>query len=252
MAMEVSGRRFRAQPGDYYIIPPGMRHFGLDETPFDAAFFHFVVAIDEPPPNKGTHTELSWHGALPHEVDYEALFRFLEHHFRRGSFTSEQLGPQLLSIMGQIAAGEANRPHPAGTSSHGLAGDILDLLRTSFREPLTNRDLAARLGYSYPHLERVFRENFRSSIHQELVKIRIDFAAHGLETGKSIKEVASEVGFNDYYYFLKSFKRLRGESPAAYRTNFQTRIAASGTRAADVLRQSRRARVALPHRSERE
>ena len=68
------------------------------------------------------------------------------------------------------------------------------------------------------------------------MKIRIDAAAHGLQMGKAIKEVASEVGFNDYYYFLKTFKRLRQITPAGFRKSFETRIAESGTVAADRLR----------------
>jgi AraC-like DNA-binding protein len=240
MPLDIDGARFRGQVGDYYIIPKGLRHFGLDQTPFDAAFFHFVLPSDGAPEARANRTELAMHGELPRELEYEKLYQFLERHYRRGTLSTEQLGVQLLAVMEQISAIQRHDKGITGASSHGLAGSILDLLRASFREHLTNKEISQRLGYSYPHLERVFRANFGSSIHQELLKIRIDAAAHGLQMGKPIKEVASEVGFNDYYYFLKTFKRLREMTPAGFRKSFQTRIAESGTVAAERLREAQR------------
>ena len=35
-------------------------------------------------------------------------------------------------------------------------------------------------------------------------------------TGLSIAEVCDRVGFNDYFHFLKTFKRLTGTSPGKY------------------------------------
>ena len=37
-----------------------------------------------------------------------------------------------------------------------------------------------------------------------------------------------DVGFSDYYYFLKTFKRLRGLTPASFRRSFQALVADSG------------------------
>lgn len=239
MPLEIEGIRFRCDVGDYYVIPKGTRHFGLDQTPFDAAFFHFVLPSGGAQESRTNKTELAMHGELPRDLDYEKLYRFLERHYRRGTLSAEQLGVQLLAVMEQISAIQRHGSHVAGASSHGLAGGIVDLLRNSFREQLTNGEIAQRMGYSYPHLERVFRANFGSSIHQELLKIRIDAAAHGLQMGKSIKEVAKEIGFNDYYYFLKTFKKLRGMTPASFRKSFETRIAESGVRAAEQLRRTR-------------
>lgn len=42
--------------------------------------------------------------------------------------------------------------------------------------------------------------------------------------GKSVKDIAREVGFGDYYYyyFLKAFKRVKGVSPGAFQDSFRT------------------------------
>jgi AraC-like DNA-binding protein/mannose-6-phosphate isomerase-like protein (cupin superfamily) len=240
MPMDIGGFRFTASPGDYYVIPEGVRHYGLDEGPFDAAFFHFVLPTEGTAPARVRPVELSVFGQLPQELEYEKLYRFLERHYRRGLFTSDQLGTQLLAILEQIAATQLHRSHVGAAASHELAALVMDTLRSSFGESLTGNELSKRFGYSYPHLERAFRASFGSSIHQELTRIRIDAASHSLQMGKSIKEVAKDVGFSDYYYFLKTFKKLRGITPASFRQSFQTLIADSGVIAAQRMREEKR------------
>lgn len=66
--------------------------------------------------------------------------------------------------------------------------------------------------------------------------LRIDAAAHGLQMGKSIKEVAGECGFGDYYYyFLKTFKRLRNMTPGTFQKTFDMTVQESGIRAVERL-----------------
>ena len=239
MPLDIGGSRFPAAPGDYYVIPEGVRHFGLDETAFDAAFFHFVLPSHAGSQGKLRQVELAMFGQLPQELEYEKLYRFLERHYRRELLSPEQLGTQLLAIFDQISATQRHRKHMGAALSHELAGLVMDVLRSSFSDNLTSAELSKRLGYSYPHLERAFRSNFGTSIHQELLSIRMDAAAHSLQMGKSIKEVAKEVGFDDYYYFLKTFKRLKGMTPASFQHSFHALIADSGVRAAQRMREAK-------------
>jgi AraC-like DNA-binding protein len=184
--------------------------------------------------------ELEMHGKLPGEINYLDLYRFIERQYRRGTVTAEGLGVQLYAIMEQIAATQHHRRVAANASSHYDAAAILDLLQSHYREDLTAREISRRLGYSYTHLERMFTKEFGMSIHQRLLRIRIDAAAHGLQMGKSIKEVAANAGFHDYYYyyFLKAFKRVRGTTPGTFQRTFHNTLEESGTRAADRLKAS--------------
>ena len=42
-------------------------------------------------------------------------------------------------------------------------------------------------------------------------------AARMLVSGKSISQTAIDCGFDDYFYFLNSFKKVYGVSPSAYK-----------------------------------
>lgn len=56
-----------------------------------------------------------------------------------------------------------------------------------------------------------------TSILEHIVCCRINEATHLLETGKTIEEIAVEVGFNDPKYFSKVFKKSTGLSPSGYK-----------------------------------
>ena len=214
-------------PGDYYILPAHVMHFGLDESLFDVAFFHFVLS-GIAPSQSWPAIEIEICGKLPNVIDYLGLYRFVENHFRRHRIASDQIGLQLSAIMQQISLTQRHRGRMATAKSQHLGGAVLDLLQSHYSENLSADEVSHRLGYSYSHLERAFRKEFGASIHQQLLRVRIDAATHGLQMGKAIKEVAIESGFRDYYYFLKAFKRLRGVTPHTFQETFHNAVVESG------------------------
>ena len=116
----------------------------------------------------------------------------------------------------------------------------MDILRSSFGDNLTSANCQNGSAIATRTLSVPFAPILATSIHQELLSIRMDAAAHSLQMGKSIKEVAKEVGFDDYYYFLKTFKRLKGMTPASFQHSFHALIADSGVRAAQRMREAKR------------
>jgi AraC-like DNA-binding protein len=224
--VQVGSSQLLLQPGEYYILPAHALHFGLDEASFDVAFFHFTLpAIG--PALLGPTIGIDICGKLPKSIDYLAWFRFIEKHFRRHRTAPDEIGLQLSAVMQQIALTQGHRSDTATAKSQHLGGAVLDLLQFHYPEDLSADEVSHRLGYSYSHLERAFRREYGISIHQQLLRVRVDAAAHGLQMGKSIKEVAAESGFRDYYYFLKTFKRLRGVTPRTLQETTYSRTTAT-------------------------
>ncbi|HEX3752630.1 MAG TPA: AraC family transcriptional regulator [Streptosporangiaceae bacterium] len=231
--VEVGEERLSAGVGHYYLLPQLVPHGGFDTATFDAVFYHFVLAGDvrppdapaEPPPGDRPvpAIELPLAGPTPPLVDYAALFRILEGQYRTGLLDGDELGLQLLAIAGQFAAAHRRQVSAPADPAHSLARTVLELLHTDYPHELRGPAIAARLGYSYAYLEKVFRATYDRSIHQELLRTRIQAASHGLQMGKPIKDVAREAGFGDYYYFLKAFKRATGVSPGAFQASFRAR-----------------------------
>lgn len=76
--------------------------------------------------------------------------------------------------------------------------------------------LSRRHGYSYSHFRRLFREHTGSSPRAYQLQCQMKTAADMLAKGGSIKEVASEMGYGNLYYFSRLFKSRLGLSPRKY------------------------------------
>ena len=79
-------------------------------------------------------------------------------------------------------------------------------------------DLADYIGVDRSYLTKSFREQYHVSPQEYLISLRMDQAQFLLEnTGKSVTDIAAEVGYPDSLAFSKSFKQRFGTSPSEYR-----------------------------------
>jgi AraC family transcriptional regulator len=79
-------------------------------------------------------------------------------------------------------------------------------------------DLSALVKRSEAHFSRSFRRTFGQSPHAFVVRRRVDFAAqYMLQTDASLSEIALRCGFADQAHLCKHFRKLTGETPAAWR-----------------------------------
>ncbi|MCK9548703.1 MAG: response regulator [Sphaerochaeta sp.] len=87
-----------------------------------------------------------------------------------------------------------------------------------YRQPITLEQLSCQFNVSLSHLCRQFKRACEMTFTEYLRKRRIDYACTLLRgTNNSVSEIGRQVGFEDYFYFNKVFKRAVGISPAAYR-----------------------------------
>ncbi len=218
VGIQVGSASLTVDAGHYYLLPGLVPHRGLDTARFDAAFFHFLPPAAHAAGIPAIQLTLS--GPTSPLIDYLPVIRLLESQYRTGLINGDELGVQLLAIASQFATLQRRRATAPADPAHALARRVLELLHADYPQELSGSEISARLGYSYAYLERVFRATYGHSIHQELLRTRIQAAAHGLQMGKTIKDIYREVGFGDYYYFLKAFKRVQGVSPGAFQASY--------------------------------
>jgi AraC family transcriptional regulator len=85
-------------------------------------------------------------------------------------------------------------------------------------EPIDLESVAAKVGISPFHFLRLFAAALGVTPHQYLVRSRLRHAAALLaENGRSITDVAYDVGFGDLSNFVRTFHRAAGVSPLGFR-----------------------------------
>ncbi len=96
-------------------------------------------------------------------------------------------------------------------------------LDSHYAEPHTLDDLSRRAKLSRSYLCRAFKRYTGKALFDYLVERRIEAAMLGLRDGRAkVLEVALDSGFNDLSYFNRTFRKLVGLTPTAYRANFTT------------------------------
>jgi AraC-like DNA-binding protein len=98
-----------------------------------------------------------------------------------------------------------------------IVGQALALLHGEPQEPWTVERLAREVGVS----RSVFAERFAGMVGQPpmqyLALWRMQLAARLLRDGGHIADVASSVGYESEAAFSRTFKKLVGQSPGAWR-----------------------------------
>jgi len=97
--------------------------------------------------------------------------------------------------------------------------NILDFIRKEYTNPDMSLDFVAdyvKLNPSY--LGKIFFDNTGVRFPEYISRLRIDAAKELLSTtDESINHIARLVGFNSTTYFITSFKKYTGVTPAMYR-----------------------------------
>jgi AraC-like DNA-binding protein len=87
-----------------------------------------------------------------------------------------------------------------------------------YKDKLTVQQLADQTGLSRFHFSRLFKKLTDKSLIEYINLIRINKSEQLLQhTRMNISEIALATGFNDIYYFSRTFKRLKKVSPTQWR-----------------------------------
>ncbi len=94
----------------------------------------------------------------------------------------------------------------------------MEYIHLHFREKKCIVKAAEVYGVSARRFTDVFKHNFYTTPNQYIVNRKIDIAKKMLcSTELTIGDVAASCGFEDIYYFSKTFKKVTGQTATAYK-----------------------------------
>ncbi|MGX8698687.1 MAG: AraC family transcriptional regulator [bacterium] len=228
VTMELTDRSYRLQAGDMLILPPGIQHRALVDgnTPYRRFVFWtsraFVRKLSALSPDYGwlfqdaltSRDYLTRFDPVAFNTLKARLFALLDEiHARRFGREAE------IALMVQsLILWLARQRHPAEpTRSPGYYDAITAFIETHLDEELTLDRLAGEFYISKYYISHLFQENTGLSVHQFILKRRLDTAKNALQSGKSAAESAALAGFSDYTAFYRAFRKEYGCSPREYR-----------------------------------
>ena len=121
-----------------------------------------------------------------------------------------------------IAARLFTDPATSGTDAKGLAPwqlrRVVAYLDAQLPQRVDLADLAALAGLSQSHFSRAFKASTGMALYRWQLDARIRHAqALLIDTHASLDQVAEATGFADAVHFGRTFRKLTGATPAAWR-----------------------------------
>jgi AraC family transcriptional regulator, arabinose operon regulatory protein len=214
-------------PGDLTLLAPGAyQDYSVPpEGEWEFLWAHFVPRpawtplLKLPEVGRGLHRLGVARPAARSRM--EAAFRRLHRDAIGGHHPlAEELALNGLEEVLLVAAGEGEQE--GRTPFDPRVQTVLDLLARDLSIEFGVEELAAAVFLSPSRLAHLFQEQTGQTVAETLRELRLRQAARLLRhSGRSVQEVAAEVGFHCPFYFSRRFRQSFGVSPRDYRRQVQ-------------------------------
>lgn len=211
------GEEIRVGAHEFFLLPPHTRQEPLERDAHTACYVHFLAKgeVAQPPTRvDASKILLPTTGMLPSGVDCIAHLKELAAHALSPYADRAFLSLQLRAVLSLISLYCQKNPNQEKQGS--FAEQILLFIQRNACAPLRAEDYEDFFGKSYHHINLLFKKQFGCTVKQYHQRVRMEHAAQLLIQGRSVQESAAECGFEDYFFFINSFKKAHGISPAAY------------------------------------
>lgn len=95
-------------------------------------------------------------------------------------------------------------------------------IEARYLEPIKTQSVAQHVALSEYHFARLFKTAFDITVHQYVVRLRLDKARHLLEASEMrVTDIALTIGYKSLSAFIHAFRRHFGMTPSAYQSLFK-------------------------------
>lgn len=127
----------------------------------------------------------------------------------------------MLELVGGLFSRHCDRdklqdPAPEGDGSARYTRWILDHIASNYAGNINLDQIAGELGLTKGYICRLFRQHTGTTIINYVNHLRCCRAISLVEGGCSVTQAALQVGFNDYNYFSRVFKKTIGKRPSDF------------------------------------
>ena len=224
-------QQYTVKPGRIFIFPPGKLHKVFVEQDARNIYHRTTLHFNAPqieqylrdfPRQQMLLRQLCARGEKARVFDVgdvqpviETLLSRFEEQLKSQTFSisdSAFLVMQLISLL----------PHQAqATGQNTFSVSIIRWIETHFHQRCSLEDIASEMGCSRGHASRRFHEETGGTIQEYLMMRRIRQACELLlHTNSSVRDIAAQVGFSEYAWFITCFRKNMGKTPLQYRKTY--------------------------------
>lgn len=107
-----------------------------------------------------------------------------------------------------------------GKSNNQTYHKVCDYIQTNFMFDITLQKIADKFHVNASYLSDLFKKESGMTYSAYLTELRLNYACALLKKTQSpVNEIADQCGFQNYVYFARIFKKIKGTTPTRYREN---------------------------------
>ncbi|MBW4080296.1 helix-turn-helix transcriptional regulator [Paenibacillus sp. S150] len=224
-----TGEEAVLEPGTAFAYPPdrGHEYYPLSLEPWHVGFIGFhgelsqgllegIGFLPSSPPLRPEHFEECWEqvGSIWHTVHQQAG--------RQGGQVMQELSVALYRLLlllrsSASAPGASGRLELENVRNEALQKAV-SLINEHFTEPLLVSNLAAAVGYSVQHFQRLFLQEYGITPHKYLQNLRLERALQMIreDANTPVQDIALHLGL-ETNYFIRIFRKAYGCTPGMMR-----------------------------------
>ncbi len=235
ITFEVGRKTMVLQDLDFIMIPPGVLHKAVvhpSEKSYrrivfwvSPAFFSYSITLF--PSIQYLYDYLTSEGEKDllfrtDQITYSAItgiiLQMLEAKLDNGFGASDLLMLNAQSLLLYLSSYTHRIKNPAAVKKEGqLYRSVMAYISQHLPDSLSLDDLSRVFYVSKYHIAHTFKDNLGISVHQYILKQRLEASRKEIAAGASISSVYALCGFSDYPSFYRAFRKEYGCSPSEYR-----------------------------------
>ncbi|MGL4344936.1 MAG: response regulator transcription factor [Cellulosilyticaceae bacterium] len=159
-----------------------------------------------------------WNLFMVYRTDYSQL-ELEDHYIYNTDDLYQKFGcfEDMLSTLSEMIT-EQSTPIELPNTHNNTFIYILQFINHHYMKNISLADIASNFNLSQSYISQLFRKETSSTYTEYISQLRIQKAKELLlNNDLSLNDISEAIGYNDYFYFLKSFKKHVGISPGKYR-----------------------------------
>lgn len=222
------GKEYRLEPGTCFLFTPGTKVWATNDEGAGMANFaaHFFPVTEQ----RISHRRLE--PLFGRKVVRMNYFLELSADIMAAHRQGDRLGRQqsewaLLTMISHLWREAFHSPQAAQNEK---IIEVLNQVAYSAERPSGIPDLARQAGLSSSQFTRRIREITGDSPNDYIIHERIRHACFLLmETSKSVKMVAADLGYADTSFFVRQFRKIMSVTPSQYRNAERRAVVETGS-----------------------
>lgn len=98
---------------------------------------------------------------------------------------------------------------------------ILKFIDEHYEGDISIQSISRRFDINPNYVSQLFKKNLGETFTDYIARMRMKQAGQLLQTTTlPVHEIASRVGYDEYYYFARVFKKITGQTPSDFRSSF--------------------------------